>query len=49
VVRQVSESQTAVDFMDPVTVLGLASDSAVDQVAEEANTILQRVVARLKG
>ncbi len=49
VVRQVSETRTAVDFMDPVTVLALAGDAAADQVAEEARAILDRVVARLKG
>jgi uncharacterized protein (DUF302 family) len=48
VVRQVSETRAAVDFMDPVPVLGLAADAEADQVAAEAREILQRVVARLQ-
>jgi uncharacterized protein (DUF302 family) len=49
VVRRLSDAVTAVDFMDPVTVLALAADSAADQVAQEARAILQRVVERLKA
>ncbi|MBK1718792.1 DUF302 domain-containing protein [Thiocystis violacea] len=49
VVRQLSESRTAIDFMDPVTVLALADDDAANAVAEEARGILMRVVERLKG
>lgn len=49
VVRQVSEERTAVDFMDPIPVLGLAQDAATSQVAAEARVILERVVERLKG
>jgi uncharacterized protein (DUF302 family) len=47
VVRQVSPSRTAVDFMDPVSVLALAQDQAADQVGAEARAILERVVAAL--
>ena len=49
VVRRVTEARTAVDFMDPITVLALASDAAANQVAGEARVILDRVVARLGG
>ncbi|MCG6895815.1 MAG: DUF302 domain-containing protein [Thiocapsa sp.] len=49
VVRHVSPSRTAVDFMDPVTVLGLAHNEAADQVGAEARRILERVVNTLKG
>ncbi len=49
VVREVSAGRTAVDFMDPVTVLGLADDAATNAVAAEARVILDRVVARLGG
>jgi uncharacterized protein (DUF302 family) len=49
VVREIPEGRTAVDFMDPVTVLALAADPAADRVAEEARAILERVVERLKG
>jgi len=48
VVRQVSATRTAVDFMDPVPVLELAADAEASQVAAEAREILQRVVARLQ-
>ncbi|WP_295578334.1 DUF302 domain-containing protein [uncultured Lamprocystis sp.] len=49
VVREVSAERTAVDFMDPITVLGLAEDAATNEVAAEARVILDRVVARLGG
>ncbi len=49
VVREVSAERTAVDFMDPITVLGLADDTATNEVAAEARIILDRVVARLGG
>lgn len=47
VVRQVSISRTAVDFMDPVTILVLTGDPTANQVGEEARTLLERVLARL--
>lgn len=49
VVREVSAGRTAVDFMDPITVLGLADDTATNEVAAEARIILDRVVTRLGG
>jgi uncharacterized protein (DUF302 family) len=49
VVRQVSETRSAVDFMDPVPVLGLAGDAEADKVAAEARPILERIAASLKG
>jgi uncharacterized protein (DUF302 family) len=48
VVRKVTEGRSAVDFMDPATVLALAADPAADAVAAEARVILDRVVARLR-
>jgi uncharacterized protein (DUF302 family) len=48
VVRRIADTRTAVDFMDPVTVLALAGDAEADKVAAEALEILERVVARLK-
>jgi len=49
IVREVSAQRTAVDFMDPITVLGLAEDQVTNEVAAEARVILDRVVARLGG
>jgi uncharacterized protein (DUF302 family) len=49
VVRSLGAGSTAIDFMDPVTVLALAKVSAIDQVAAEARTILGRVHDRLTG
>ncbi|HSQ08814.1 MAG TPA: DUF302 domain-containing protein [Chromatiaceae bacterium] len=49
VVRSLGEGRTAVDFMDPVTVLGLAQSPATDAVAAEARAILERVCAALQG
>ena len=49
VVRALNEASTAVDFMDPVTVLGLARMPEVDTVAAEARTILERVRDQLSS
>jgi uncharacterized protein (DUF302 family) len=49
VVRSLGEGRTAVDFMDPVTVLGLAQSPAADAVAAEARAILERVCAALRA
>jgi uncharacterized protein (DUF302 family) len=49
VVRSLGEGRTAVDFMDPVTVLGLAQSPATDAVAAEARAILERVCAALQA
>ena len=47
VVRALNEASTAVDFMDPVTVLGLAGVPEVDATAAEARAVLERVRERL--
>ena len=47
VVRALNETSTAVHFMDPVTVLGLAEVPAVDVIAAEARMVLERVRDRL--
>lgn len=47
VVRRIADGRTAVDVMDPVTVLSLAADDEITRVGEEARAILARVVARL--
>ncbi len=47
VVRALDAASTAVDFMDPVTVLGLAGVPAVDAIAAEVRTVLERVRDRL--
>ena len=49
VVRQVTPSRTAVDFMDPVSVLALVEDDVVDQAAAEARALLERGAAALAG
>ena len=46
-VRALDAASTAVDFMDPVTVLGLAGVPAVDAIAAEVRTVLERVRDRL--
>jgi uncharacterized protein (DUF302 family) len=43
VVRAIDEASTAVDFMDPVPILALASLPEIDAVADEAKKMLQRV------
>jgi hypothetical protein len=48
VVRSLGEGRAAVDFMDPVTVLGLAQSPEADAVAAEARAILDRVCASLQ-
>ena len=47
VIRSLGPDRTAVDFMDPVTVLGLAQSPATDAVAAEARAILDRVCSAL--
>lgn len=47
VVRRLDEASTAVDFMDPPSVLALAQSPEIDRVAAEAKTLLQRVRDRL--
>lgn len=43
VVRRMSAKQTAVDFMDPVAVLGLANLPEISEVARDARAVLERV------
>jgi uncharacterized protein (DUF302 family) len=47
VVRTIDDASTAVDFMDPVSVLALARIPAIDEVAAEARAVLERVRDRL--
>jgi uncharacterized protein (DUF302 family) len=47
VVRTIDAASTAVDFMDPVSVLALARIPAIDEVAAEARAALERVRDRL--
>lgn len=47
VVRTIDADSTAVDFMDPVSVLALARIPAIDEVAAEARAVLERVRDRL--
>ena len=47
VVRRMSAKQTAVDFMDPVAVLGLANLPEISEVARDARAVLDRVKIHL--
>jgi len=47
VVRRLDEVSTAVDFMDPQTLLALAGVPEIDQVGADARAILERVRDRL--
>jgi uncharacterized protein (DUF302 family) len=47
VARQVAGG-TVVDFMDPVTVLGLANNEAVNKVAQDAEEKLKAAIADLE-
>jgi len=47
IVARETEGGTAFDFMDPVTVLGIAGNSVMDQVATEAAEKLKAVAADL--
>ncbi|MCC7279007.1 MAG: DUF302 domain-containing protein [Chromatiaceae bacterium] len=47
VVRAINADSTAVDFMDPVSVLALARTPEIDVVATEARAMLERVRDRL--
>ena len=42
-------AQTRVEVADPIAMLGIVRNEAVQDVAEEANARLRRVVARLPG
>ena len=47
VVRRLDDRSTAVDFMNPQTVLALASIREIDEVGTEARDMLERVRDRL--
>ena len=47
VVREAAEGRLVIDFMDPVAVLQMTSNTAVAQVAQEVRERLQRVRASL--
>lgn len=47
VVRRMSTKQTAVDFMDPITVLSLANLTEISEVAQDARAVLDRVKSHL--
>ena len=47
VIRALNADSTAVDFMDPVSVLALARTPEIDVVATEARAMLERVRDRL--
>jgi uncharacterized protein (DUF302 family) len=47
VIRAINADSTAVDFMDPVSVLALARTPEIDAVAAEARAILERARDRL--
>mgnify|MGYP001081226206 FL=1 len=49
VIRAINAASTAVDFMDPVSVLGLARTPEIDAVAAEARAILERARDRLSA
>lgn len=49
VVRASGDNRVVISFMDPMTVLGLAENDVVNEVAQEARQILERVIERLKG
>ena len=47
VIRAINADSTAVDFMDPVSMLALARTPEIDAVAAEARAILERARDRL--
>jgi len=49
VMRAVSDDETVVSFMDPVSVLALSESGEVRKVAEEARAILDRVMETLNN
>ncbi len=49
VIRALNADSTAVDFMDPVSVLALARTPEIDVVATEARAILERARDRLSA
>ena len=49
IVIQECDGRTQVGFMDPVTVLGLANQPAINDIAHQVRDILERVLARLQS
>ena len=49
VIRAINAASTAVDFMDPVSVLALARTPEIDAVAAEARAIMERARDRLSA
>ena len=49
VLRRIDDTTTAVDFMDPVTMLALADTPEIGKVGEDAKAILERVRDRLSS
>jgi uncharacterized protein (DUF302 family) len=49
VVVQENKGGTLISFMDPVTVLKLAENPLIDEIAAQARAMLERVVERLKA
>jgi uncharacterized protein (DUF302 family) len=47
IVVQERDGRTRVSFMDPVPVLGLAGNPAIDDIARQARAMLERVRGRL--
>jgi uncharacterized protein (DUF302 family) len=47
IVVQERDGRTQIDFMDPVAVLGLAGQRAIDDLAYQWRSVLERVRARL--
>jgi uncharacterized protein (DUF302 family) len=48
IVVQEREGRTRIDIMDPVAVLGLAGQRAIDDLARQWRSVLERVRARLE-
>jgi len=49
ILRELPDGGVAVSFMDPVTVLDLTANPAIQVVGEEARQRLQRVMERLNA
>lgn len=49
IVARETDGKTVFDFMDPVTVLGLAGNDTMDQVATEASEKLKAAIADLNN
>lgn len=49
VLQQTAENVTTISFMNASTVLGLAENSEISQVAAEAQALLEKVAEQLRG